>query len=112
MNAESLALVISSINPSALPLVVVVVAVVYLYFKFKKVETDRKLTKSVRDADSTNIHAQLLKNTWDIARIKEDNNHRDALLDDLRQQVTIVNQNLAVVANKLDSLVEAVKEKK
>ena len=112
MNAESLALVISSINPSALPLVVVVVAVVYLYFKFKKVETDRKLTKSVRDADSTNIHDQLLKNTWDISRIKEDNNHRDALLDDLRQQVTIVNQNLAVVANKLDSLVEAVKEKK
>ena len=112
MNAESLALIISSVNPSALPLVVVVVAVVYLYFKFRKVETDRKLTKSVRDADSTNIHDQLLKNTWDISRIKEDNNHRDALLDDLRQQVTIVNQNLAVVANKLDSLVEAVREKK
>jgi hypothetical protein len=112
VNAETLALVISSVNPSALPLVVVVVAVVYLYFKFKKVETDRKLTKSARDADSNNIHDQLLKNTWDISRIKEDNNHRDALLDDLRQQVTIVNQNLAVVANKLDSLVEAVKEKK
>lgn len=112
MNAETLALIISSVNPSALPLVVVVVAVVYLYFKFKKVETDRKLTKSVRDADSVNIHDQLLKNTWDISRIKEDNSHRDALLDDLRQQVTIVNQNLAVVANKLDSLVEAVKEKK
>ena len=112
MNAETLALILSSINPSALPLVVVVVAVVYLYFKFRKVETDRKLTKSVRDADSVNIHDQLLKNTWDISRIKEDNNQRDALLDDLRQQVTIVNQNLAVVANKLDSLVEAVKEKK
>lgn len=112
MNAETLSLIVSSVNPSALPLIIVIVAVAYLYFKFKKVETDRKLTKSVRDADSVNIHDQLLKNTWDISRIKEDNNHRDALLDDLRQQVTIVNQNLAVVANKLDSLVEAVKEKK
>ena len=53
-----------------------------------------------------------MRHDWEINQIKSDNNHRDVLLDDLRKQVEAVNQNLAIVATKLDSLVEAVKGKK
>lgn len=103
---------LASIDPHALPFVIIIVVLGYLYFKFKRVEEDRIETKQIRDRDSEEIHDMLMKNTWEINRIKEDNSHRDVILEDLKAQVNIVNQNLAVVATKLDNLVEVIKEKK
>lgn len=103
---------LAAVDPHALPLVVIIVILGYLYFKFKRVEADRIETKQHRDKDSEEIHDMLMKNTWEINRIKEDNSHRDVILEDLKAQVNIVNQNLAVVATKLDNLVEVIKEKK
>lgn len=103
---------LASIDPHALPFVIIIVVLGYLYFKFRRVEADRIETKQHRDRDSEEIHDMLMKNTWEINRIKEDNSHRDVILEDLKAQVSIVNQNLAVVATKLDNLVEVLKEKK
>lgn len=103
---------LASIDPHALPFVIIIVVLGYLYFKFRRVEADRIETKQIRDKDSEEIHDMLMKNTWEINRIKEDNSHRDVILEDLKAQVNIVNQNLAVVATKLDNLVEVIKEKK
>lgn len=103
---------LASIDPHALPFVVIIAILGYLYFKFKRVEADRIETKQHRDRDSEEIHDMLMKNTWEINRIKEDNGQRDILLEDLKAQVNAVNQNLAIVATKLDNLVEVIKEKK
>lgn len=103
---------LASIDPHALPFVVIIVVLGYLYFKFKRVEEDRIETKQHRDKDSEEIHDMLMKNTWEINRIKEDNSHRDVLLEDLKAQVNIVNKNLAILSTKLDNLVEVLKGKK
>lgn len=103
---------LASIDPHALPFVVIIVVLGYLYFKFKRVEEDRIETKQHRDRDSEEIHDMLMKNTWEINRIKEDNSHRDVLLEDLKAQVNIVNKNLAILSTKLDNLVEVLKGKK
>lgn len=104
MNAETLALIISSVNPSALPLVVVVVAVVYLYFKFKKVETDRKATKASRDEDSQNLHDAVLKHTFQIDQLVGSSQHHEDILDDLRNQLNILNTNIAKLSVTIDNM--------
>lgn len=104
--------IVSALSPSALPVVVLCLGGLYLYFKFRQVEAARKVTKDERDKDSQDLHDKLMRHDWEINQIKADNNHRDILLDDLRKQVETVNHNLAIVATKLDSLVEAVKGRK
>ena len=42
---------ISTLSPSALPLVVVVVAALYFYYKLRELEKDRSNTKQQRDDD-------------------------------------------------------------
>ena len=103
---------LASVDPQALPFVIIIIVLGYLYFKFRRVEADRIETKQHRDRDSEEIHDMLMKNTWEINRIKEDNSHRDILLEDLKTQVNIVNKNLAILSTKLDNLVEVLKGKK
>ena len=104
-----LQLIIPTIPGAAWSVIVLVLGGLYIY---KKIESNRKVTKDERDKDSQSVHDELMKHEWEINQIKTDNNHRDVLLDDLRKQVEAVNHNLAIVATKLDSLVEAVKEHK
>ena len=104
--------IVSSLSPSALPLVVVIVAGIYFFYKFKSLEQDRMTTKQQRDSDSQNLHDIVQKNTWEINNLKLDNQHRDTILDDLRQQCNELNVNLAVVSQKLDALVDAIKDLK
>ena len=104
--------IVSSLSPSALPLVVVIVAGIYFFYKFKSLEQDRMTTKQQRDSDSQNLHDIVQKNTWEINNLKLDNQHRDTILDDLRQQCNELNVNLAVVSQKLDTLVDAIKDLK
>ena len=104
-----LQLIVPTIPGAAWSVIVLVLGGLYIY---KKIEADRKVTKGERDKDSQELHDKLMKHDWEIGQIKADNSHRDILLDDLRKQVEAVNQNLAIVATKLDSLVEAVKEYK
>lgn len=90
---------------------VIILALGGLYI-YRKIESNRKITKEERDKDSQDLHDKIMRHDWEINQIKSDNNHRDILLDDLRKQVEAVNQNLAIVATKLDNLVDAVKGKK
>ena len=103
---------ISSLSPSALPLVVVILGLFWIYRKTSDITKDREETKIQRDADSQKLHDMVQKNTWDISNLKLENQHRDNILDDLKQQCNELNVNLAVVSQKLDTLVEAIKELK
>lgn len=100
--------VLKLVSPSAIPLVVVLLGGFWIYRKTQNIEQARKITKVERDDDSKKMHDELLRHSWELSRIKDDNSHRDQLLEDLRKQVEAVNSNLAVVATKLDNLVEAV----
>lgn len=99
--------IVPTIPGAAWSVIILVLGGLYIY---RKIESNRKVTKDERDKDSQSVHDELMKHEWEINQIKSDNNHRDVLLDDLRKQVEAVNHNLAIVATKLDSLVEAVKE--
>jgi len=101
--------IVPTIPGAAWSVIVLVLGGLYIY---RKIESNRKVTKVERDRDSQDLHDKIMRHDWEINQIKSDNNHRDVLLDDLRKQVEAVNQNLAIVATKLDSLVEAVKGKK
>lgn len=104
--------IITTLSPTALPLVVVIVAGIYFFYKFKSIEQDRMDTKQQRDSDSQNLHDIVQRNTWEINNLKLENQHRDTILDDLRQQCNELNVNLAVVSQKLDTLVDAIKDLK
>lgn len=104
--------IISSLSPSVLPLVAVILGIFWIYRKTSDIKKDRDETKVQRDADSQILHDIVQKNTWEINNLKLENQHRDTILDDLRQQCNELNVNLAVVSQKLDALVEAIKELK
>lgn len=87
-------------NVTAIIAAVVVYVIIYL---------QRNNTASKRDNDSQEIHDKIQKCTWEIARIKENDVHTDQVLEDLRQQCNELNVNLAVVTQKLDNLIDAIK---
>jgi hypothetical protein len=53
-----------------------------------------------------------MKHDWDINQIKDDNGHRDNLIEDLTKQVNILNTSIATTNIKLDTLIEAIKDLK
>lgn len=90
-------------NVTAIIAAVVVYVIIYL---------QRNNTASKRDEDAAAIHEELQKCKWEIARIKENDVHTDQVLEDLRQQCNELNLNLAVATQKLDNLINAIKELK
>ena len=109
MNEVLLAL-IAAINPAAVPLVATIVLSIYMYFKFKKVESDRKATKASRDEDSQNLHDAVLKHTFQIDQLVGSSQHHEDILDDLRNQLNILNTNIAKLSVTIDNMYN--KEKK
>lgn len=77
-----------------------------------KQKADRLLTKSVRDQDSASLHDAVMKNTWEINQLKDMAGHRDQVIEQLQQQITILNSTMATTNVKLDTLTEAIKELK
>lgn len=75
-------------------------------------KADRLLTKESRDKDSANLHDAVMKNTWEIAQLKDMSCHRDQVIEQLQQQITILNSTMATTNVKLDTLTEAIKELK
>lgn len=77
-----------------------------------KQKADRLITKSARDQDSADLHDAVMKNSWDIQSLKDMAGHRDQVIDQLQQQITILNSTMATTNVKLDTLTEAIKELK
>lgn len=104
--------IISSLSPSALPIVIVIIGVAYLYFRFNKLEKDRDTTKSVRDNDSQEIHDKLLTHDFKLAELKGRIELHDTVLSDINKQINILNTNLAILTEKIDNLTNVIKEVK
>lgn len=77
-----------------------------------KQKADRLLTKTARDQDSATLHDAVMKNTWEIQALKDMSGHRDQVIEQLQQQISILNSTMAATNVKLDTLTEAIKELK
>lgn len=99
--------VISSLSPSALPIVVCVLGCVFIYFKIGK---DREITKTKRDQDSESIHDQLLRHEFKLTELSGIVNlHRDKL-DSISKQLGIVNQELVKLNVQVEHLANALEK--
>ena len=87
-------------------------AAIKLWADVQKTKADRASTKEQRDQDSSKLHDQCMKNSWDIQSIKDMSGHRDQVIEQLQQQITILNSTMATINVKLDNLVEVIKELK
>ena len=85
--------------------IVLVLTAVAAYIKMRtdidKIRSERADTKQARDKDSETLHDQCQKNTWEIERLQNDAEKRDAILTDIRAQVNELNTNLLLVSKDL-----------
>lgn len=85
--------------------IVLVLTAFAAYIKMRtdidKIRTERADTKQARDKDSETLHDQCQQNTWEIKRLKDDAEKRDAILNDIRFQVNELNTNLLLVSKDL-----------
>ena len=78
----------------------------------KAIRDDREATKETRDKDSQELHDAVMKHGWDIQNLKDMSGHRDQVIEQLQQQISILNSTMATTNVKLDTLVDAIKELK
>ena len=76
----------------------------------ERIRSERLSTKTTRDQEAKDLRDQILKNTWEINRLKEQAEHNDTLVEDLRSQVAAVNSEVARALVKLDDIAADLKE--
>ena len=86
--------------------------VLILVLGYAKIQSDRKKTREVRDADSTDLHDKILKHDFMIAQLKDNQTLQAQVLEDLRDAVSAMNVGVAKLEVSVTSLTEAVKELK
>lgn len=101
---------ISSLSPSALPVVVLCLGGLYLYFKFKGIEHDRNTTKVNRDADSQAIHDDILKLKFDVTNLQGIVNLHKDKLESIDNQLGLVNQELVKLNIQIEHLATALEK--
>lgn len=89
--------VISSLSPSALPIVVCVLGCVFIYFKIGK---DRKQTKTERDNEKDELDKRLTLVEHDVAFMKEQHSLFADKLDRILDELTNIKVELAKKEDK------------
>lgn len=106
---EIISTILPYISSSALPLVVVVLGGIYIY---KKIDGERKVTKEARDKDSLEVHDTLLKHSFQIQQLKDDQLLTSTVVDDLRDTCSQLNSNIVKLDTNVLNLTEVVRELK
>ena len=88
--------IVSSLSPSALPIVVCVLGCVFIYFKIGK---DRKQTKEERDNINESFDIRLTLCEHDITFMKEQNQIFADKLDRILDELTAIKVELAKKAD-------------
>ena len=106
------------IPPSAIPIVVIVLGCFYLYLWFRckqnseQMNKDKEETKNCIDKESQDLRDLCKENALEIKHIKEDLSQKNEILDTLRSQFNELNVNLAIVSERIVTLVDVIKELK
>ena len=102
--AEIVTQLITTLSPTALPLVVVILGCFYIY---RKIGRDIAETKSVRDKDSQELHDKLLTHDFKISNLEGIVNLHKDKLESIDKQLAIVNQELVKLNVQVEHLVKA-----
>ena len=89
--------IVSSLSPSALPIVVCVLGCVFIYFKIGK---DRKQTKTERDNEKDELDKRLTLVEHDVAFMKEQHSLFADKLDRILNELTNIKVELAKKEDK------------
>ena len=89
--------IVSSLSPSALPIVVCVLGCVFIYFKIGK---ERKQTKSERDNEKDELDKRLTLVEHDVAFMKEQHSLFADKLDRILDELTNIKVELAKKEDK------------
>ena len=106
------------IPPAAIPFVVIAVACFYLYIWFRckqnseQMNKDKEETQKSIDKESQDLRDLCKENALEIKHLKEDLSSKNETLDTLRSQVNELNVNLAIVSERIVTLVDVIKELK
>lgn len=105
-----------NLNPEIIAAIVAILGAIATFIKSRadigNIRNERASTAQARDQDSQELHDAVQKNTWDISNIKNENGHRQQVIEQLQAQINALNTTLATTNTKLDVLVEAIKELK
>ena len=85
---------------------------IILVLGYAKIQSDRKKTRAVRDADSNKIHDKILKHDFLIGQLKDSQTLQAQILEDLRDAVSAMNVGVAKLEVSVSTLTEAIKEMK
>lgn len=106
------------IPPSAIPFVVIALGCCYLYLWFRckqnsvQMSKDREETQKSIDKESQDLRDLCKENALEIKHLKEELSQKNEILDTLRSQVNELNVNLAIVSERIVTLVDVIKELK
>lgn len=89
--------IVSSLSPSALPIVVCVLGCVFIYFKIGK---ERKHTKTERDNEKDELDKRLTIVEHDVQYMKEQNQLFSSKLDRILDELTAIKVELAKKEDK------------
>ena len=88
--------IVSSISPTALPIVVCVLGCVFIYLK---IQSQRKVTKSERDNQTDELDKRLTLVEHDVEFMKEQNALFGQKLDRILEELTAIKVELAKKAD-------------
>lgn len=89
--------IVSSLSPSALPIVVCVLGLAYIYWK---INSQRKVTKSERDNEKDELDKRLTLVEHDVQYMKEQNQLFSSKLDRILDELTAIKVELAKKEDK------------
>lgn len=101
--------VLPYIPSSAIPVILVVLGGIYIY---KKIDGERKVTKAARDKDSLEVHDTLLKHSFQITQLKDQQALISTVVDDLRDTCSQLNTNIVKLDTNVQNLTEVVRDLK
>ena len=89
--------IVSSLSPTALPIVVCVLGLAYIYWK---INSQRKVTKSERDNEKDELDKRLTIVEHDVQYMKEQNQLFSSKLDRILDELTAIKVELAKKEDK------------
>lgn len=87
-------------------------AAIKLWTDMQRTKADRAETKAARDADSLKLQEASQKNTWEVARLKEDLMVVKTHIDDHQLQLSNIVTEIAKLGVKMDTVIEGLNKLK
>lgn len=111
MNAEIITGIVACLMGIA-GLIAAITAWIKAKTSTEQIKAERLRTKESRDSEAKELRDQILRNTWEINQLKDEAKHNETLVDDLRNQISSVNTELARALVKLDEIAKSIMELK